>query len=124
MTEGERAGELDWDAVVQVHGGITGIGQRDRRATSLLCNQQKSGRYPDRIDQGRLTYFVAQRTLKADVRALFVAVEERSPVRVFEKLAPNRWLDRGLWVGVAIGESEDGDHVPITFVPVEGAALD
>ena len=100
--------EILWAEVAKHHGTVAGIASENGRAFSILCNQQKSGRYPDRIDGNTLTYYVGRTTQTHTITALMRVVEEPGPLRVFEKLGPNRWLDHGYWVPAGAEDARDG----------------
>ncbi len=106
--------ELRWNEVAKVHGTVAGISVRGGVVVSLLCNQQKAGPYPDRIEGDTLTYYVGRRTQAHGVERLFELVAAPRPITVFEKLGVNRWLNLGVWSPVGVGE-QSGGMIPIEF---------
>lgn len=105
--------EMKWHEVAAVHGAVAGIGVQDGVATSLLFNQQKDGRYADRLDEDVLRYFVSAETQAFRVAALRQAGRDKSRLRVFEKMGTNKWKDHGHWV---VDKAEDLDGGVTMFV--------
>jgi hypothetical protein len=106
--------ELKWSVVGKIHRTVRGMAVREGRLVSLLCNQQKAGPYPDRIADGRLTYFLGRRSGPYRIERMIEFAEESTTVRVFEKLGKNRWLDLGEWVFDG-AEEPQGEMVPFIF---------
>lgn len=110
---------LDWEKVVAVHGTVTGISVREGRATSILCNPGKTGRYPDRVGADRITYFVNGDTPQRGITALLKIVGTSEPVRVFEKVGVNRWRDLGIWIATEVGDPTHDGYVAFTLVKAQ-----
>ncbi|MFH1465622.1 MAG: hypothetical protein ABIO70_14645 [Pseudomonadota bacterium] len=106
---------IPWNEVEEVHRTVAGIAVRDGRVWSLLCNQQKGGKYPDKIEGNRLSYHVGRYTQRHGKDALQSLVNQPHDVRVFEKLESNRWVDRGLWRLEGVGEQTSDGYLPFYF---------
>lgn len=97
---------LPWSEVVKVHKTQAGIrAPRGAREASLICNTSARGSYPDRFLGPDVLHYVGRglegdQELDRDNESLRQAVERGSPIRVFEKLGTNRYLDHGYWEGV------------------------
>lgn len=98
---------LTWNDVVQVHRSQSGISTRGNTVTSLLCNQHKEG-YADEVYSDKIIYMVTSSTNPKHVVLLRQAVGSGKTVRVFEKLAVNRWQDHGYWCISKVAEQDDG----------------
>jgi hypothetical protein len=87
---------LTWPQVVLIHGSQSGIATRSGQVRSLPCNQADEG-YADEVFEDKIFYRVTNSTNPKNVAALRAAVGSKQPLRVFEKLGGNRWLDHGEW---------------------------
>jgi hypothetical protein len=97
---------LPWSEVVKVHRTRAGI-RAPRRGTeaSIICNTGAHGPYPDRFLGPDVLHYVGRglegdQELDRDNESLRQAVERRVPIRVFEQLGKNKYIDHGVWEGV------------------------
>jgi hypothetical protein len=98
-----------WSEVLATHRSQSGISLSGGRVRSLLCNQNKAGEYGDEVRENQIFYRVTRSTPLRSVLALKDMVGGDDPVRVFEKLEKNRWIDHGVWlVANAAIEEPDG----------------
>ena len=104
--------EMTWKEVEQVHGTPGGIAVRRGRVSSLLVAQGPDGPYPNRIEADRMTYYVGESTSPEGVRALVLSVDSGDAARVFEKKGKNRWVDRGRWFVVRLGDRTSAGQIP------------
>ena len=88
---------LTWSDVVAVHAVQAGISTKSGKARSILCNQSKDGEYADEVRGDTIFYRVTTSTNAACVAALKRMVGAVEPVRVYEKLGVNRWIDHRFW---------------------------
>lgn len=109
-------GMMEWKDVLKVHGTVAGISVRGGRAVSILCNPGKGGRYPDKIEPARITYFVGGDTPQNGVSGLLRMVGSNESVRVFEKVSVNRWRDLGEWIAHDVGETTPDGYVAVSLV--------
>ena len=93
---------------------MKGLSVRDGQIASMLCNQQKSGPYPDRIDGDQLTYFMGPRSGPYRIERMIEIARHSGEIRVFEKLGVNRWLDQGTWAFERV-EKNHGEMVAFIF---------
>jgi hypothetical protein len=106
---------LAWEEVKVVHRTIAGVAIQGGRAASILCNQGKKSRYPDVIEDRVLHYFLSRSTPFRYMLALVRSLEQRAPVRVFERLGTNRWRDHGCWIPVSASEVQSDWLMEFTF---------
>ena len=92
------SGTLTWSEVAAFHAVQAGISTRNGKARSILCNQSKDGEYADEVRADTIFYRVTSSTNAASVEALKRMVGCGEPVRVYEKLGVNRWLDHSWWM--------------------------
>ncbi|MCS7069342.1 MAG: hypothetical protein N2Z75_10155 [Meiothermus sp.] len=87
---------LTWKEVLAQHKTLRGIG-----AHSLLVDRGESG-YPNRfLPDGSILYpgeglSGSQQPVKGN-RRLLQALAAQTPLRVYQRIQPNCWLDRGLF---------------------------
>lgn len=97
---------LPWGEVVKVHKTQAGIrAPRGGAAASIICNTSPRGPYPDRFLGPDVLHYVGRgvdgdQALDRDNESLRQATERGVPIRVFEQLGRNKYLDHGTWVGV------------------------
>jgi hypothetical protein len=97
---------LPWSEVVKVHRTQAGIrAPRGGSEASIICNIGVHGPYPDRFLGPDVLHYVGRglegdQELDRDNESLRQAVERGVPIRVFEQLGKNRYLDHGVWEGV------------------------
>ena len=89
---------LRWSEVVEFHAVQAGISTRDGKVRSILCNQSKEGEYADEIRGDTIFYRVTSSTNPSAVAALQRMVGGIEPVRVYEKLGVNQWVDHSYWI--------------------------
>lgn len=97
---------LPWNEVVKVHRAQAGIrAPRGRDEASIICNTGAHGPYPDRFLGPDVLHYVGRgldgdQELDRDNESLRQAIERGVPIRVFEQLAKNKYVDHGTWFGV------------------------
>lgn len=97
---------LDWNTVVKVHRTQAGIrAPRGGTEASIICNTGSHAPYPDKFLGPDVLHYVGRgiegdQALDGDNESLRQAVGRGIPVRVFEQLGKNRYLDHGIWEGV------------------------
>jgi hypothetical protein len=97
---------LPWSEVVKVHLTQAGIrAPRGGSEASIICNTGAHGPYPDRFLGPGVLHYVGRglegdQELDRDNESLRQAVERGVPIRVFEQLAKNKYVDHGVWEGV------------------------
>lgn len=110
LIEQPDAQELSWREVVAVHRTQRGIhAPRGGSEASVICNTGPHAPYPDRFVGPDVLRYVGRgqegdQALEGDNESLRQAIERGLPIRVFEAVGRNRYLDHGLWMGV--GEPE------------------
>ncbi len=101
-----HAAELPWAEVVKIHRTRAGIrAPRGGAEASIICNTGAHAPYPDRFLGPDVLHYVGRgldgdQALDRDNESLRQAVERGVPIRVFEQLGKNRYLDHGVWAGV------------------------
>jgi len=97
---------IPWSEVVKVHRTRAGIrAPRGGSEASIICNTGAHGPYPDRFLGADVLHYVGRglegdQALDRDNESLRQAIERGVPIRVFEQLAKNQYLDHGGWLGV------------------------
>lgn len=97
---------IPWAEVIKVHKTQAGIrAPRGRTEASIICNTGAHGPYPDRFLGPDVLHYVGRglegdQALDRDNESLRQGIESGVPVRVFEKLTKNQYLDHGTWFGV------------------------
>ncbi len=99
---------LRWSEVVEFHAVQAGISTREGKVRSILCNQSKEGEYADEIRGEIMFYRVTASTNPSAVAALRKMAGGGEPVRVYEKLGVNRWLDHNYWIVADCAPEGDG----------------
>jgi hypothetical protein len=97
---------LSWNEVQKVHRTQADIrAPRGGSEASIICNMGAHAPYPDRFVAPDVLHYVGRgldgdQALDRDNESLRQAVERGVPVRVFEQLAKNQYVDHGYWEGV------------------------
>lgn len=97
---------LTWNDVQKIHRTQAGIrAPRGRSEASIICNTGAHGPYPDRFLRPDLLRYVGRgfegdQTLDRDNESLRLAIQRGIPIRVFEQLAKNKYIDHGFWEGL------------------------
>lgn len=97
---------IPWSEVVKVHRTRAGIrAPRGGTEASIICNTGAHGPYPDRFLGSDVLHYVGRglegdQALDRDNESLRQAIERGVPIRVFEQLAKNQYVDHGAWLGV------------------------
>lgn len=99
---------IPWSEVAKIHKTWKGVFVENGSALSLLCNPHDHGQYGDDATQEEIVYRVPHRSHAADIRALLRSMSSRRPLRVFEKVAINQWVDRGEWRLISHDEDPNG----------------
>ncbi|HWP00632.1 MAG TPA: hypothetical protein VNL74_08415 [Methylococcus sp.] len=100
------ASVLPWSEVVKVHRTRAGIrAPRGGSEASIICNTGAHGPYPDRFLGPDVLHYVGRglegdQDLDRDNESLRQAIERGIPIRVFEQVGKNRYIDHGVWEGV------------------------
>ena len=77
---------IGWKEVAHIHQTISGISFKNGLVKSLLCNTEKGNLYSNKIEKGKITYYVGPKTQSAGIKALFRSFEKGNSFMVFEKL--------------------------------------
>ncbi len=97
---------VPWSEVVKVHHTRAGIrAPRGGSEASIICNTGAHAPYPDRFLGPEVLHYVGRglegdQELDRDNESLRQAIERDVPIRVFEKLGKNRYVDHRHWDGV------------------------
>jgi hypothetical protein len=97
---------LSWRDVLAVHGSRRGIRVTDRQASVLLDFGLSS--YVNRREGTRIYYEGegkrGDQTLTPGNAGLLACLEARRPVRMFERVRPGVWFDRGEYLVVNVAQ--------------------
>lgn len=105
----EMAGDapiVPWSEVLKVHRTQWGIrAPRGQSEASIICNTGSHGPYPDRFLGPDVLQYVGRglegdQELDRENESLRQAIDRGVPIRVFEKLGKNKYVDHGGWEGV------------------------
>lgn len=99
---------LRWSEVVGFHAVQAGISTRDGKVRSILCNQSKEGEYADEIRGDTIFYRVTSSTNPSAVAAMRRMAGGNEPIRVYEKLGVNQWIDHDYWIVADCAPEGDG----------------
>lgn len=108
---------MNWYDVKKVHKTVAGINASNGKVLSLLINIDSKALYPNKIDENEIVYYFGSNTQFWTVDALINSVGKKSPIRVFQKLAINRWLDLGYWLPEKINEEAEDGFWGIHLIP-------
>ena len=95
------SGIVPWSEVVKVHRTRAGIrAPRGGSAASIICNTGAHAPYPDRFLGPDVLRYVGRglegdQALDRDNESLCRAIERGVPIRVFEQLGKNQYVDHG-----------------------------
>jgi hypothetical protein len=96
---------LNWQQVQAVHKTQHGIhAPRGGNTTSIICNTGPHAPYPDRfVGPDALRYVgwgpTGDQAMERDNESLRQAIERGVPIRVFEAVGKNKYLDHAEWYG-------------------------
>jgi hypothetical protein len=97
---------IPWSEVVKVHKTRAGIrAPRGGSEASIICNTGAHGPYPDRFLGPDVLHYVGRglegdQALDRDNESLRQAIERGIPIRLFEQLGKNQYMDHGTWLGI------------------------
>jgi len=102
---------VSWAEVHKVHRTVAGIYVKNGVAKSVIYNPHSSGRYSNTVKPGEIRYRVNSMTQGHGITALIAAVEKKTAVEVFEKVAKNQWKNIGSWRVAEIIEDKADDSL-------------
>jgi hypothetical protein len=108
---------LSWKDVIAVHQTIAGINVKNGLPISILVNQEKGG-YSDEVTSTELIYVLSKNTQTHGINALLRIVGQPHPVRAFEKVGKDKWLDLGNWEAKEVIEDKGEEAIRIRFLRV------
>jgi len=105
---------ITWNEVIAVHRTIRGVNLKQGEVISLLAGNES---HQDTIDQFRVTYTVPYRApYQWDRKCMDNALEKRTEITVFKKIAKNKWHNLGRFR--IINQEEDQIGIKYTLNPV------
>ena len=108
---------IDWNEVKKFHKTVAGINASNGKVYSLLVNVDPNAPYPNQISKDEIVYYFGSSTQFWAVEALINSVGKKQPIRVFQKLAVNKWQDLGNWFPVKIADEEEDGFWAIYLKP-------
>ena len=104
---------LSWIEVAAVHGEITGISSIKGKGIvkSLLCNTGSSQKYPNKIVDNKIEYYVGPSTQTRGINALFNSLKKGNVFPVFRKLDIDVWELLGDFSIESVEEKKDGFYL-------------
>ena len=101
---------LSWQDVIAVHGNISGISPMKGKGvvTSLLCNTGSNHKYPNKIIDNKIEYYVGPSTQNSGISSLFNSLEKGNSFPVFRKLDVDVWELLGDFSIESVEEKKDG----------------
>ena len=110
---------LTWNEVIKHHRIVAGIHTKNRVVQSILVDCQPTAKYPNKVDDNKIKYFVGPNTPNYGIHAMIDSIESKTKIRIFQKLGVNKWTNLGYWVTKTVKEEKDGD-LSFTLVPFPG----
>lgn len=99
---------ISWEEVVKTHKVISGISTKGGLVHSLLCNTGNDQKYPNKIENDEIIYYVGQDTPSHGINALFKSMEQGNSLSVFQKIQVNKWRNIGHFCIKSVNEESDG----------------
>lgn len=108
---------ITWEEVKKTHKVISGVSVENKKVRSLLCSGGKEKRYPNRILENEIIYFVDSSTRQAGITALINSIGSNLSFPVFHKLETNQWQNLGFF---KIADMTQEENSYISFRLIKG----